>query len=69
MHAIPFSDPIFVIDPDAHQHMIGKTGVIDGHEVELVEIQSHGAVVKDTKTGQKWKVMWGKLVEMESENG
>lgn len=67
MHIIPYAIPIVVIDPEARQHLIGQKGVIEGHNVELVGIREHCAIVKDVETGHMWKVLWGKLIEWEGE--
>jgi hypothetical protein len=63
MHIIPYTVPITIVDPQSCKHLIGQKGVIEGHNVELIDVREHCAIVKDTDTGETWKVLWGKLVK------
>lgn len=58
---------IIVVDPEKFQNVIGKTGIVDGHNVEIVGIKSHYAIVKEIETGQKFQVVWGKLAKWDED--
>lgn len=59
--------PIVVIDPEKCQDIIGRTVIVDGHNVKIVGIKSHYAMVEEIETGQKFKVVWGKLSEWDED--